>query len=37
MAGDLPRPLVGIDVHDDELLGLGADPDALADHWCGTE
>ena len=32
VAGDLPRPLVGIDVHDDQLLGLGADPDPLADQ-----
>lgn len=32
MARDPPRPPIGVDVHDHELLALGADQDALADQ-----
>ena len=32
VARDLPRPLVPVDVHDHELLTVGADPDPLADQ-----
>ena len=37
VAGDLPGPLVRVDVHDDELLAVGAGPDTLVNSSCGTE